>query len=359
MITYQAALKKIEAQEFSPTYLFFGQESYLCEELVRKLYQAYVGEHSAFGYEKIDGSSFDLQGLLNRVDEGGLFSSKRLLVVDNPPYLAVARKTNQKAEEINDQQQELEKAAADLLNAYLERLGNQLPEAIIVFISAGIDRRKRIYKVIDRNGMTVECLPLKGDDLLHWINQKAAALGKTIERSALDRLLMAGDQNLHYFSNELEKYATYLDQKETVITGKVVDLLFSGDLEGNVFKLADAMAEGSQLRALELLELLLSKNEKPLAIFFMLVRHYRLLLQARSLVEEGIPLTEITSTLGVHPFVARKLRDQALTLERRILEKIYLQFQKTDLQIKTGVFDPVQALYLTVNRVDLLQQVST
>jgi DNA polymerase III subunit delta len=359
VVNYQAALKKFEANQFSSVYLFFGQESYLCEELVQKLYQAYVGEQSTFGFEKIEGSALDLRSLLSRVNEGGLFSSKRLLIVDNPPYLAPPRKADLKDEEANDKHQELEKTAADLLNDYFEGLGNMLSETIIVFVSTGVDRRKRIYKVIDRQGTTVECLPLKGDDLLHWINQKTAALGKTIERSAIDRLLMAGDQNLHYLSHELEKYAIYLEQKETVITSTIVDLLFSGDLEGNVFKLADAMAERSQLRALELLELLLSKNEKPLSIFFMLVRHYRLLLQTRCLVEEGIPLTEITSTLGVHPFVARKLREQAMTLERRVLENVYLLLQKTDLQIKTGVFDPVQALYLTLSRVDLLQHTST
>jgi DNA polymerase III subunit delta len=360
MLNFQVALKEIENGQFAPVYLFFGEESYLREELLSKLYRAFVGDQSDFGREKIEGAALDLEEVINRADEGGLFSRKRLLIVDNPPYLVPPRKAeSNKDQEVSEKQQELEKSSADLLLAYFERLGSLMADTIIVFLSSGVDRRKRIYKVLDKQGTVVECLPLKGDALIDWINQKVAALGKTIERSAVDRLLMAGDQNLHYLSNELEKYAIYLGEKENVITGRTVDLLFSGDLEGNVFKLADALAEGYPTRARGMLNLLLSKNEKPLLIFFMLVRHYRLLLQARCLVEEGMPLTEITSTLAVHPFVARKLRDQASKLERRNLEDVYVALQKADMQIKTGVFDPVQALRLTLSRIDYLQNIAS
>jgi DNA polymerase III subunit delta len=88
-------------------------------------------------------------------------------------------------------------------------------------------------------------------------------------------------------------------------------LLFSGDLQGNVFKLADAMAEKNLSGAESLLQLLLGRREKPLLIFFMLARHYRLLLQARCLLDEGLPPGQFASTLEVPPFVARKLQDQA------------------------------------------------
>jgi DNA polymerase III delta subunit len=53
--------------------------------------------------------------------------------------------------------------------------------------------------------------PLKGEALVDWIRQKAASLGKTVDRSAMDKLLLAGNHNLHYLSGELEKYSAYLE----------------------------------------------------------------------------------------------------------------------------------------------------
>jgi DNA polymerase III subunit delta len=351
MRSFQAALREIETGKFAPLYLLFGEESYLREELINLLKLKFLGQNPELSCEKIDGREHHLQDVLSKTEESGIFSERQLLIVDNPPYLAPPRK----AEEASKSQQEMEKAGAELLANFFEQLGSQLPDTIIIFQSTGVDRRKRIFKIIDKAGIAVECAALKGDELASWISQKATSLGKKIDRSAVDRLLLSENQSLHFFASELEKYATYLGEKEKIITDSTVDQLFAGDLESTVFKLTDALAEGNHDRAQLQLERLLGRREKPLPIFFMLVRHYRLLLQARCFVEEGLPLTEITSTLAVHPFVARKLRDQAGALNLKTLEDIYIDLQNTDLQIKTGIIDPVQALRLILSRIDYRQ----
>jgi DNA polymerase III subunit delta len=351
MRSFQAALREIETGKFAPLYLLFGEESYLREELINLLKLKFLGQNPELSCEKIDGREHHLHDVLSKTEESGIFSERQLLIVDNPPYLAPPRK----AEEASKSQQEMEKAGAELLANFFEQLGSQLPDTIIIFQSTGVDRRKRIFKIIDKAGIAVECAALKGDELASWISQKATSLGKKIDRSAVDRLLLSENQSLHFFASELEKYATYLGEKEKIITDSTVDQLFAGDLESTVFKLTDALAEGNHDRAQLQLERLLGRREKPLPIFFMLVRHYRLLLQARCFVEEGLPLTEITSTLAVHPFVARKLRDQAGALNLKTLEDIYIDLQNTDLQIKTGIIDPVQALRLILSRIDYRQ----
>lgn len=360
MRSFQAALREIETGKFAPLYLLFGEESYLREELINLLKLKFLGQNSELSCEKIDGREHHLQDVLSKTEESAIFSERQLLIVDNPPYLAPPRKAESlKAEEASKSQQEMEKAGAELLANFFEQLGSQLPDTIIIFQSTGVDRRKRIFKIIDKAGIAVECAALKGDELASWINQKATSLGKKIDRSAVDRLLLSENQSLHFFANELEKYATYLGEKEKIITDSTVDQLFAGDLESTVFKLTDALAEGNHDRAQLQLERMLGRREKPLPIFFMLVRHYRLLLQARCFVEEGLPLTEITSTLAVHPFVARKLRDQAGALDLKTLEDIYIDLQNTDLQIKTGIIDPVQALRLILSRIDYRQNMAS
>lgn len=357
MLSYQALIKHLAEGNFVPIYLFYGEERYLQEELVEKLASLFLGSDTEFGKEKLEGSALSLEEILARLGESGLFSKRRLLIVDRPAYLGPPRKNEENDPPGgNDVKDSRETAYADLLNSYLDLQTSKTPDNILVFLAPRVDRRKRLYKLIDKKGIVVECSPLKSEALATWIQNKVTQSGKKIERSALERLLLAGEQNLHYFSSELEKYSTYLGENEKNITAKTVDQLFSGDIQGDIFKLTDALAEGNPAKAHELLELLLRRREKPLQIFFMIVRHFRLLLQAFCLLEEGMPQSGFAAALEVHPFVARKLREQAGLARGQVLEDILIALQKTDLQIKTGRSEPSQALKLVLSKIDYLQK---
>ncbi len=358
MISYQALLKQFKAGTFASVYLFYGEEKYLHQEFTARLADSYLGTEVEFGLEKVDGSEHDLEEIMAGLNEGGLFARRRIVVVDNPPYLAPPRKKADQEDPGEEQGTDSrDKHNSDMLSEFMDRENPGDPDSIIVFLTPGADRRRRLFKLIDKKGVVVECAPLKGDTLASWIRRKAERMGKKIDQAAVEKLLLAGDHNLHYLSNELEKYCTYLGEEEDTITADTVDRLFSGDLQGNVFKLADALAEGSLVRAQEVLDLLLKRREQPLLIFFMLTRHYRMLLQACSLIEEGWGGGDLASTLGVQPFVARKLREQTDRYDRLALEEAMLALQKTDYQIKTGCLDPVQALKLVLSRIDYVQGV--
>ncbi len=356
MISFQVFIKKVKQGNFAPVYLFYGEEKYLQEELTHQLAVAFLGQECEFGQEKITGGSLDLEELLARLGESGLFARRRLLIADNPPYLVPPVKTDEKNQSEEERSEESrEKSDSELLENYLKQSASGVPDSILVFHAARVDRRRRLFKIIDKKGVVIECNPLKGEALAAWIRNRVSKLGKDIERPAVEKLLAAGDQNLHYLSNELEKYCTFLGEEEKNITVQTVEALFSGDIQGDVFKLSDAMAEGNITRAYDILDLLLRRREKPLLIFFMLVRHYRLLLQTCCLMEDGLPQSEFVSALEVHPFVARKLREQAVLYNRFVLEDILLALQRTDQQIKTGRIEPSEALKLILSRIDYIQ----
>lgn len=358
MLPYQVAIKQIRDSKFYPFYLLFGEEKYLQEDLTCRLSEFYLGKDADFGRETIEGDAVDLEGLLDRISDSGLFSDRRLLIVDNPPYFLPAKKTEETGEDRAHPGNKSNRGDDEclLLERYLETDSSSPPCGIIVFRTERIDRRRRIFKFMEKRGATVECAPLKGDALAAWIKSRAADYGKSIERAAVERIMLAGEQSLHYFSNELEKYATYLGKRENVITAKTVELLFSGDLQGDVFKMSDAIAAGNLEKAQGMLDLLIRKREAPLLIFFMLVRHYRLLLQAHCLLDQGLSQQDFNTALAVHPFVARKMREQAVSFNRKVLENILVALQDADLQIKTGEVGPTSALELLLIRIDNLQQ---
>lgn len=353
MIGYFAARKAIQSGRFSPVYLFCGEEDFLKEELTGLLCATFLGAEGRYGLEKMDGAAVSLADVLASLEGGSLFAARRLAVVKNPSCLAPpAPKGKEKEKEGAAPEAasgEKDERSTEPLERFLRREspGGQ-PEKIIVFHAGAADRRRRLFKLLDREGTVVDCAPLRGEALAAWIRDRVAAAGKKIERDALERLLLAGDTNLNRLSRELDKYITYLGEGETTITAAVVELLYSGDTQGNVFNLADAFGEGRPERALELLHLLFRRREEPLFIFFMLVRHFRLLLLARSLRDGNVPPQKHAAALGVQPFVARKLFQQSARFTRRALEDIYLLLQDTDRRIKTGRIDPRQALELII-----------
>lgn len=342
----------IRAGRFAPAYLFHGSEPFLIEELLALLTGAYLGEDPGHGREKISGEEATLGQALHRLAKASLFAPRKLLLVDEPPYLAVPRRGGRVpgGEGAEPRGEEGREAAARLEDFLARERAGEIPSRIIVFRSAAVDRRRRLFKLLEKSAVAVHCAPLAGNELAGWIRDRVARRGLKIEPAALQRLLWSGENDLHCLSNELEKYSLYLGDGERTITAEVVEKLFAGDLKSNVFALTDALSVGHLDRALEALALLDRKREDPLRIFFMLARHQRLLLGARSLREEGVPSAEHARALGVTPFEARKVFGQAAAFDREALEEALIMLQSIDFRIKTGRMAPRQALEMAVAR---------
>lgn len=356
MLSYQAVVKQISAGKYSPLYLLFGEEYYLQEELIGRLAEGFLGRGEDFGLEIADGRVVDLPEALETFEENSIFSRRRLLVLRNPSFLNPPRKT--KKEEEPPDKQKLAQADENRLQAverYLQQAEANPGESMLVITAGKVDRRKRLYRTIDKKAVTVELALLKGGLLRRWVTDKAKRLGMSISPEALSRLLMAGDKELYYYATELEKYQTFMGEKKGEIDLSLVEQLFSGDLEGNVFKLADALAEKKLSEADRLLAMLLGRRENAVQIFFMLTRHYRLLLKTRLLLDEGLPPSEFPALLGVLPFVAPRLREQAVFFNQKTLEDVIIILQDADGKIKTGQIDPRHALDLVMKKIDHLQ----
>lgn len=357
MVTYRQARSEIISGKFSPVYLIFGEEPFLKEDLITLLKERYLGEQSAYGYEKLEGESVSLPEALSRLQTPCLFAPRKLLVLDQPPGLAAAARASRAQPETGSQTKPGKGEAKDeweQLWPFLEQKKTGTPAAILVLLAAAVDRRRRWFKLLDKQAAVVECAPIRGGELTRWITYQVEQAGKKIEQEALDLILLEGDNNLWHIYNELQKFITFLGDDQPAITLKVVEDLQAVDSPGNVFKLTDSLAEGDGSTALGWLNRLLRHREPPLKIFFMLTRHFRLLLETCSLLEAGTDPRQLAGELKVPPFVAQKLHRQASLYSRRTLEDIMLTLHDCDLKIKTGRVDPEQALEVALGWISSL-----
>ena len=367
MLTYSSFMKAIRERRFFPIYLFYGEESYIQEELIRKLAKAYLGEEDGFGLEKADGERYSPDELLEETSESNIFSSRRLIVINDPPYMKPLRSEDAQkkgaagkplVDPKRDPGQSVEEKAdrIDLvLESYLGKVNAASSDCALVFRMHQVDRRRRYFKLIDKHGAVVQCSPLKGKELSEWIKRKVSEYGKTIDHAAIEKIMMSGDLNLTFLRAEIEKFTAYLGG-ENNITAETVEQLFSGDLQSSVFTMLDALAEGSPGRARVMLDRLLQSNEKPLQILAMLFRHYRLLLNVIALENRVVAPKDMAALLGVPPFAATRLRRQASLYSSAILAEVIHTLYETDKKIKTGRLEPNRALFIALERINNIQK---
>ncbi len=153
--------------------------------------------------------------------------------------------------------------------------------------------------------------------------------------------------DLALLGNEIEKLVLYKGLGETIEAADV-ELLSPYAAEAAIFDLVDALGNRQATRAAELFQEKVVAGAEPFYLFSMIIRQFRLLLQARALLDAGERAAGIAEQLKQRPFVADKLARQARNFTLPQLEAIYRRLLEIDVEAKTGKADLLTALYLLV-----------
>ena len=105
--------------------------------------------------------------------------------------------------------------------------------------------------------------------------------------------------------------------------------------QGSVFELVDALGTGDGKKAQRVLHQLL-ENEEAFELWGMVIRQFRLLLQAREILDENGSQAEVQKGLGLHEYVAGKVTNQARRFSMPVLEAIYHKLLEIDEAAKTS-----------------------
>jgi DNA polymerase-3 subunit delta len=198
-----------------------------------------------------------------------------------------------------------------------------------------------------KRGYARQFRPPTSGKLKRWITNRVKRKGGEIEASAAEELAAFVGSDLRLLDQELDKLTSYVDRARP-ITKADVHLLVSYVQQANVFEMVDALGRRDGDQALRLLHRLLEEGERPLPLFGMIVRQFRIMIQIKDLAERGIPSKKIGAQLGLHPFVAKKGRQQSQNFSMEQLEIIYRKLLETDLAIKTGQMDQILALDMLI-----------
>ena len=219
--------------------------------------------------------------------------------------------------------------------ALKECVGQMPVSTVLVLIDGKLKKSNSLLSQLASQAKVKEFTPLRGDQLSNWIQDRAKMCEGKISPSAARLLANLIGSNLWLLSSEIEKLCLYA-------LGRTVDendvkSLVSNVREFSVFDMVDAILERRSATATRLLHKLEDEGMAPPYLLFMITRQFRLVIQAKDLLQQRCKVDEIKRALGIdHDFVLRKTLEQAQKHSMKRLETIYNKLLDTDISIKTG-----------------------
>jgi len=234
----------------------------------------------------------------------------------------------------------LSAAERELLEAYLE---DPASTALLLLCGEKLDKRVSLYRKASADDALVEFNPPRNQrEGVAWIRDEAELLGLSIEPEAALALWDRVGADSSALAAELEKLCSYVwkpgEDKLRAGVGDVEALVGRSRTE-SIFALGDAVAEGDERAALSTLRSILAE-ESPFMVLGYLAGHLRRLV--------AVAWGADPASLGVPPFVARKLALQARRFTKARLVEAMLRIQECDAAIKSGELDGELALEILI-----------
>jgi DNA polymerase III subunit delta len=171
-------------------------------------------------------------------------------------------------------------------------------------------------------------------EMTGWIVNETRNQGGQIEPRAAEMLKDMVGVDTRQAGMEIAKLLAYVNWARPV-TSADVEAVCIVTSQQSVFDFVDALSNGNGKSAQHLLHRLL-ETEDPFALWGMVVRQFRLLLQAREILDGRGNKDNVARALGVHPYVAEKTTQQAGRFSVESLEYVYRKLLAIDEGVKTG-----------------------
>ncbi|SMB90832.1 DNA polymerase III, delta subunit [Desulfonispora thiosulfatigenes DSM 11270] len=320
---YLGFMNSLKREVISPLYIFEGTEKLLMNQMITKVKEKFLPEEvEAFNFDYVEGDKVSLKQIVDLANTMPIMSDKRIVVIENPPFIMTVKNKEEKGEE----------------KFLLEYLKNpNLSTCLILKVIGKVDKRKKIYKEMQSIGQIIDFQGLNREKMEQWILNYLKQRNVKIDAEALSYLIIVGGEGLEFLTNELDKIILYVQDEK--ITLDVVQNLVAKTSEINIFHLIDNIANKQGKKALEQLNISLSMGEAPLKLIHLLVRQFRMIIIAKDLLTTGYSEKQIREKLEQAPFIVSKVIGQGrkFSIEELIISLEYLLDTETKLKSSGGL----------------------
>lgn len=332
---YKAIYSAIKQNKIAPVYLLYGEETYFLRRLEKALIDSVVPAEDRDMNLIVFEAEPPMEELINTVETIPFLGGKNLIIIRSTGLFGAGRKSN------DEDKDKIDPALHRLINLF----SNMPAYSHLVFFSADKpDKRRKIYKAVEKNGVVFEALPLKGKDLRAWLTERLSELNIKIAAEAEEHLVAAVSMmpqvSLDFLNNELEKVILYTADKKLITRRDLLQILSSVP-EVSIFAMVEALSQRHTPQAIMLLREQLAAGEHPVRILALLARQVRQLWQAKELANKGYGSREVAEYFKVPNFVGEKLVKQSRGFTDNKLREAMLSLAAADQDLKSSRSGPV------------------
>src|SRR5262245_7824548 len=298
-----------------PYYVLSGDEDFLKRKALDILIPLVLGDANPdYALTTFPGDKTDFSTVRNELDSGSLFGDKRLVVVDQAdPFVTKFRP-------------QLEGYVADPSEAGVLVLDVKSFPATTKLAKAVPDAAHIVCKAPPEYRLPLWCVD--------WCQTHYE---KKLTTPAAQMLVELVGPTMGVLDQELQKLKDFVGDRPAIDVPDVDEL--TGRSRGaNVFRILDAIGEGTPAAALQILTELFEEGEAPIGLLGALSAQVRKLARAARLYNQGVNLEEALSTAGVAswPQARDAARKQMKHLGRGRLDQLYDWLLETDAGLKGG-----------------------
>lgn len=273
------------AGEDGPRVFLICGESYL----VRKAFDALSGEllrglPREFALENLDGKLTLVGDIVEQVSTFSFLQSKKVIAVKDAPLFLARAGAGEVSYAAGDM---------DILAGLIEK---GIPENHTLVLTSGApDRRKKIYKLINQQGMIIDCTVAAGarkadleeqrSVLRDLARQMLSGTNKKMDQSGFNALVDQTGFNPELFAGNIEKLLAYTGTRPVISVQDIMAVVHR-DKKDPIFSLTNAVMGRDGALAITLLSSLFSEGFHPLQILKTLENQVRKLLAVKCFVTE-------------------------------------------------------------------------
>lgn len=310
---------------------FFGSDQYRLQQESLSERERFFGKDAPQNVRRFDASErgvFAWKEFAEAVRDGGLFSEKRCVVLENVFSLSEYEK-----EELKKQ---------------IDGEGNLGESAEVLCILQDIkpDKRTTLFKILQKKIQWREFLLLPPNEVLRYakilVKEKFSEV--FFDPGVIEQLARGCGNDLFRLESELDKFSAYAGNKKKVAK-EDVDLLCSSGVFDEIFGALEAIGRGDKRSAFRLLFRQIQKGEHPIYLLTMCAYQVRVMLLVGECLGKGIAVPGVVAREAkIHPFVAQKtiacMRDFGMARARKAFQLL----GRLDVAVKTGKMDAGLAL---------------
>jgi len=230
-------IKELKQKQFKPIYFLMGEEPYYIDKISDYIEQNALSESEKdFNQVVLYGRDTSLDEIISEAKNFPMMAERRVIIVKEAQDLSryINKKEDEDSEDPNDKKQN-----SKAFENYVE---NPQFTTILVFCYKykTLDKRKKITKNLEKNGVLFESKKLYENKVGDWINRFLSSSGYKIEPKANAMLVEFLGTDLSKINNEIEKLKIVVP-KGTVINADHIEKNIGISKDYNIFEFQKAI----------------------------------------------------------------------------------------------------------------------